>query len=224
MTTHRPMLKWCMSFSFLYMLIWHDLSLGSSKSGQVDIELQAYVNDLPVVLRSGKYLHLNKGDKLVLTSAKLASAGGYADVINFKGFRNSWKSHNSEDDSYQEIDTSKLKLRGDKIKKADLYQITVKREGKVLAEIPVSVERLRLEGMELLINDQSIHLANEQMFQVSLTDKIKLGKISTSDASLDAKATVAMNEIKTEDDRSAIIIKIYYGNYEIGAVKLMVRE
>jgi hypothetical protein len=182
------------------------------------VELAVYVNNFPRAIKKGEPLLLTRGDLLVLERAHFSTEQKGRQILNFIGFRNSWKSKHSEDDSHQVIDTSRLKKGLMKDIHTESYAIKIKQSQLLKAEVVAEIRNPRLISIEVFINEQQFNVIDNGVVRVSENDKIKIGRISSDDESINHQLLTSLEKIPGNSEDLSTILKVMHGNFEMGRV------
>ena len=134
-----------------------------------------------LLLSNRETLHLVKGDKMKIVDIIPSFSRKERVEVNFKGFVGDWKNNTGEDRGYL-IDTGGALLKRFSLKKdGRSYEIIVKKAGKKIGRLIVSLSPPKMNYLVLRVNGHKpLFLRSEDRIALSSQDEIRLEEIQTN--------------------------------------------
>lgn len=160
--------------------VYQDYKPASSPDEQLE-QMTIVLNGLAQVVQAGETLYFIRGDKLVVTEARLRKRDKAIDDINIVGFVHPAKNH-SYDDRGQEVDTSKELLDPEMMLDQDegLYGVVASADNVLYGQIFLKPIAPHLNYIEVSVNGQARVVRPEELLVLKASDLFKVTAVSTN--------------------------------------------
>ncbi len=220
--TTNPIHKLSMLISLLIVcVLMAALDLVAATGASRFRALELTVNGESMVIKNRETLSLVRGDVIVLEKADIWPNSGGGSLINFLGYRNSWKDDKSEDDSYQIIDTSLLKNGWSVNGQTEKYSILIKKDHKIVGKIITNLKKPKLSTVELYVNDKPLVVLDGSSLVLNSMDNLKVGSVKSTEVSINRRLSVKLDELAHEENSKKFELKVFHGTYHLGSIFIL---